>query len=325
MLLKNKIQALFHAEQYHGWNKSKRYFEGWYYKVINAKEDKAFAFIPGIAMDENGEKQAFIQVLDGRKLTASYHKFDAAAFKPQVGKFQVAIDNNHFAGNSIQLDIPAIKGKLTFHNQVPWSSTWYSPNIMGPFSFVPFMQCYHGILSMDHSIQGVLRINGEEIDFTGGRGYMEKDWGRSFPSGYIWMQTNHFSEPGISLKSSVAKIPWMGTSFVGFIAGVWLYDRLIEFTTYNFSKLRKSYADEDKVELVYENSKHRLEILAHREAATSLASPIGGFMDGRIEESMTAKIEVQLFDKKAKNYLLEDTGRNAGLEVAGKVEEIMVG
>jgi hypothetical protein len=48
-------------------------------------------------------------------------------------------------------------------------------------------------------------------------------------------------------------------------------------------------------------------------------------MDGRIEESMTAKIEVKLWDKKNKTILLQDTGRNAGLEVAGKVEEILVG
>lgn len=223
------------------------------------------------------------------------------------------------------MDLPSVKGQLAFKNQVPWPNSWYSPGIMGPFSFIPFMECYHGILSMDHTIEGKLNINNETIDFTDGRGYMEKDWGRSFPSGYIWMQTNHFENSGISVKASVAKIPWMGSSFVGFIAGVWLQDRLIQFTTYNFSQLRKSFADQNKVELVMENSHHRLEIFAHREASTTLASPILGFMDGRIEESMTAKIEVKLWDKKNKTILLQDTGRNAGLEVAGKVEEILVG
>jgi len=323
-MLQNKLQALFNAEQYHGWGKTKRYFEGWYYKVLNAKEDKAFAFIPGVAMDENGGQQAFIQVLDGKKLTAAYHKYDFKQFKPQTGTFEVEIANNFFQRDKIELDLPNIKGQLTFQNQIPWSSTWYSPNIMGPFSFVPFMQCYHGILSMNHTIQGALEIDGETIDFTGGKGYMEKDWGRSFPSGYIWMQTNHFSEDGISLKSSVANIPWMGTSFIGYIAGVWLHDRLIEFTTYNFTKLRKSFANQDRVELVMENKNYLLEILAHREAATSLASPIAGFMDGRIEESMTARIDVQLTDKKNQKILLEDTGRNAGLEVAGRIADITV-
>ena len=77
-----KLQALFHPEQYHGWGKDKKYFEGWYYKVISADESKAFAFIPGIAMDEKGKKQAFVQVLDGKQLKADYIRFDADAFKP---------------------------------------------------------------------------------------------------------------------------------------------------------------------------------------------------------------------------------------------------
>ncbi|MEM6965773.1 MAG: tocopherol cyclase family protein [Bacteroidota bacterium] len=324
-MIKQRLQALFHPEQYHGWGKTKRYFEGWYYKVVNFKETKAFAFIPGIAMDENGQQQAFVQVLDGKKLSANYHKFDAKDFVAQSGKFEVHIANNFFSTPKIQLDLPNVRGTLEFENQVPWSNTWYSPGIMGPFSFVPFMECYHGILSMDHSIKGVLEINGERVDFTNGRGYVEKDWGRSFPSGYIWMQTNHFSQQGISMKASVAKIPWMMSSFVGFIAGVWLQDRLIEFTTYNLTRLRKSYADHDKVELVMENTRHRLEIFAKREKATALASPILGFMDGRIEESMTAQLEVKLYDKKQKKILLDDTGRNAGLEVGGKVKDVLVG
>lgn len=138
------------------------------------------------------------------------------------------------------------------------------------------------------------------------------------------MQTNHFSQSGISLKASVAKIPWLTSSFVGFIGGVWLHDRLIEFTAYNLTRLRKYFVDKKKVELVLENRKHRLEIFALREVATSLVSPILGFTDGRIEESMAAKIEVKLFDKKNKTVLLEDTGRNGRLEMAGKVEEILV-
>ena len=323
-MLKKKLQALFHSEQYHGWGKTRRYFEGWYYKVINEDETKAFAFIPGIAMDEHGDQQAFIQVLDGKKLTATYYKFGAQQFIPATGKFEVRVEQNFFSSNKITLDLPDAKGELSFQDQVPWPSSWYSPGIMGPFSFVPFMECYHGILSMDHRIEGTLLIGNETIDFTNGRGYMEKDWGRSFPSGYIWMQTNHFSTTGISLKASVAKIPWLTNSFVGFIAGVWLQDRLIEFTTYNFTRLRKSYADQGKVELVMENGNHRLSILAHRKAATSLASPILGFMDGRIEESMTARVEVELVDKRNGKILLEDVGRNAGLEVAGKVEEVFV-
>lgn len=324
-MFKHKMKALFNAEQYHGWGKTKRYFEGWYYKVISADEQQAYAFIPGVAMDEQGERHAFVQVLNGKQRTAAYHRLPFEQFAPQGGKFEVSIGDNFFSRERIHLQLPNIQGELRFEGLVPWSNSWYSPNIMGPFSFVPMMQCYHGILSMTHHIEGRLSMDGADIDWTGGRGYMEKDWGRSFPSGYIWMQTNHFSDPDVSIKSSVARIPYLGTSFVGFIAGIWLHDRLLEFTTYNGTRLRRSFADEERVELIYENRRHRLEILAHRQAGTALVSPISGFMDGRIEESMTATVEVQLTDRKSKRILLEDTGRNAGLEVAGKIEDVLVG
>jgi len=324
-MLKNPLSALFHPEQYHGRGKTKKFFEGWYYKVVNKEEDKAFAFIPGIAMDEEGLQQAFVQVLDGKKLTAEYHRFKAEEFHAERGKFNLQLANNHFSSDKIELDLPTIKGSLNFEGLVKWPTKWYSPGIMGPFAFIPFMECYHGILSMDHTIQGQLRIQGENVDFTGGKGYMEKDWGHSFPSAYIWMQTNHFGQSGISIKASVAKIPWMGNSFVGFIAGIWLQDRLIEFTTYNSSHLIRSFVDPKKVELVLENRKYRLEILAERNDSTELAAPVSGFMDGRISESMTSLMEVTLYDRINHRILFQDTGRNACLEVAGKVNEIMLG
>jgi tocopherol cyclase len=320
----NKLHAFFNPEQFHGWGKRKNYFEGWYFKVINADATKAFAFIPGIAMDMQGNKHSFVQVLDGKKQTSSYHKFSASDFIPSSKKFLVHIQQNSFSQEYIQLHLPGVHGRLDFSHRVPWPKPWYSPGIMGPFSFVPFMECYHGIVSMDHHISGNLIINDETIDFTNGRGYMEKDWGRSFPSAYFWMQSNHFTTPGISIKCSVAKIPWLRSSFVGFISGVWLQDRLIRFTTYNRTKLIKSFADHKKVEIVLDNSRYRLEILAHRHHATALASPIHGFMNGRIEESMTSSLDILLTDKKSKNILLNDTGKNAGLEVAGNIEEIFV-
>jgi tocopherol cyclase len=323
-MLFTKLHSFFNPEQFQGWGKTKKYFEGWYFKVVNADESKALAFIPGIAMDETGNKQAFIQVLDGKKKTATYHRFEFSSFIPASKKFRVDIESNSFSENHIQLDLPDAKGILRFTGNIPWPKPFYSPGIMGPYAFAPFMECYHGIVSMDHIINGELIIDNKKIDFSGGRGYIEKDWGRSFPSAYFWLQTNHFSETGISLKASVAKIPWIRNSFTGFIAGVWLKNKLIRFTTYNNSVLKKSFADADKLELVMENRNHKLEVFVHRDHATALASPILGLMDGRIEESMTAKTEVRLFDKKSKIWLLNHTGRNTAVEVAGNIKEIFV-
>jgi len=316
--------SIFHPDEFQGWGKSHQYFEGWYFKILTSDTSKAYAIIPGIAMDSDGEKHAFIQVLDGKNHKASYLKFDAEDFIPRFGKFEISIGNNFFSGDAMQLDLPEIKGELLFKNTTPWPSHLYSPGIMGPFSFVPFMECYHGILSLDHQIQGELEIHGKKVNFENGRGYLEKDWGSSFPSAYFWMQSNHFSQKGISVKISVAKIPWLGKSFVGFIGGLWLSDRLIQFTTYNGTKLIKSYANKDKVEIVFQNSAYRLEVFAHREMATLLASPIHGFMEGRIEESMNSSIKIKLIDNKTKQVIFSDVGHHAGLEVAGDIEHIFV-
>jgi hypothetical protein len=283
----------------------------------------AFAIIPGIAMDKNGNKQAFIQLLDGRAKSSVYHKYHVDSFIPTPSKFIVNIDQNIFSEKFIRLNIPGFKGELTFNGNIPWPKSFFSPGIMGPFSFVPFMECYHGIVSMDHSIEGSLIVDGTPIDFNGGRGYIEKDWGRSFPSAYVWMQTNHFSAQGISLKASVANIPWLGSSFVGFIAGLWLHDRLIQFNTYNGTTLRKLHINEETVEIVMKNNKHQLSIFAHRDQATSLASPINGLMDARIEESMSSSIDVQLIETNTKKLIFSDKGYHAGLEVAGNINSIL--
>ncbi|WP_347839262.1 tocopherol cyclase family protein [uncultured Draconibacterium sp.] len=317
-----QLQALFHPERYHGWRRSKRYFEGWYYKAVSAGGQEAFAFIPGIAMDEQGEQHAFIQVLDGKAKTAEYISFPANIFSAASASFQICIGDSQFTGNSIKLALNDYFGTLQFKNTVPWPNRWYSPGIMGPYTFVPFMECYHGIVSMDHALEGTLKIRGRSIDFSGGRGYIEKDWGHSFPSAYFWMQSNHFAHPGISFKASVAKIPWLRSSFVGFIAGLYVKGSLFEFTTYNGTQLLRSMADKKQVKLLMENKKYRLEVVAHRDQATELASPLSGIMDGRISESMTSAIEITLSDKKSGNVLFSDTGRNAALEVAGKIEEI---
>lgn len=320
MLNKN----IFHPERFQGVNKRKQYFEGWYFKCLNESGDVALALIPGVAMDSVGNKQSFIQVLDGKDHTATYHKFDFESSQYDPNSFDIRIADNHFNAGSISLNLPELKGELQFTQHSPWPGSLLSPGIMGPFAFVPLMECYHGIVSMDHSISGSLQYRGQSISFDMGRGYIEKDWGKSFPSAYIWLQANHFSRERISLKVSVANIPWLGSSFVGFIGGLLIDDKLYQFTTYNGSRIQQSYADKEKVLITLENKRYRLEINAQRDHATELASPIAGHMDGRISESMTSAVDIRLIQKNNGQLLLSDHSQHAALEVAGLIKQIMI-
>ena len=97
----NRLHAIWNPHVYHGWGKTKKYFEGWYYKIVSKDQNYAFAIIPGIAMDENGKKQSFIQVLDGKNHEAIYHKFDADIFIPTPKEHHLSIDNNIFTYDTI--------------------------------------------------------------------------------------------------------------------------------------------------------------------------------------------------------------------------------
>ena len=46
--------------------------------------------------------------------------------------------------------------RLHFSDWQGWPVTLASPGVMGPYSFAPFMECNHGILSMDHCLSGAL-------------------------------------------------------------------------------------------------------------------------------------------------------------------------
>ena len=323
-MLYNRLRTFYHPERFQGWGRDRNYFEGWYFKVVSADEAKAYAIIPGIAFDERGDGHAFIQVLDGRERDSMYCKYPVSQFEASPDSFEVRIAENHFCSRAVSVEIPGFRAQLDFENSVPWPVSPLSPGIMGPYAFAPFMECYHGIVSMDHQVKGVVQKDGSAADFSGGRGYIEKDWGRSFPSGYVWMQSNHFRNSGTSFKASVARIPWIRNWFVGFIAGLWHDGRLIQFTTYNGSRLLKNVITVYHVDLVIENHTHRLEVLAHRDQATELASPVMGAMTGKIEESMTSKIDVRISETRTGTVIFEQSGRNAGLEVAGKVDDIIV-
>jgi len=181
---------VMHPEWYHGHGKRPPFFEGWYYKLVDASGEHRYAIIPGIFLsDDPEEHHAFVQVLDGVTGRATYHRYPPLSFHAARGEFDVRVGANRFTLESIKLDIESanqvIRGEVHFDGLTPWPVTLTSPGIMGWYSWVPFMECYHGVLSLDHTLRGGFTVDGQDIDWTGGRGYIEKDWGMSFPSAWI--------------------------------------------------------------------------------------------------------------------------------------------
>ena len=304
------------------------YFEGWYFKIVDKTEENIYAIIPGVSFEEDGKNIAFIQFFDGKKAIMNFFEYEFSEFEFSKKTFDVRVGKNRFNTEFMELDIKkdnhCIKGKIKYSSLKGWPIKPLAPGAMGWYRFVPFMECYHAVLGFDHSLEGELEVNGKKIDFTGGKGYIEKDYGRSFPRYYLWLQCNHFDIPDTSIMASFAKIPWVGKAFDGYIVGVYHNGHTYRFTTYTKAKVTKLRIEKNEIIMHFADRKKRLEIEAYKSEGVHLASPVEGSMTGRILESITAQVHVKLteIEKKSEKIIFEGRGRNAGLDMGGKVDEI---
>ena len=298
-----------------------RYFEGWYFKHVSKDRKHVFSFIPGVSLTKN-DKHAFIQVIDGITGKTWNIKYPVSDFGYSKHEFNVSVGKSNFNLNGIALDLETeeltIKGEINYSEIVKYPSSLFSPGIMGWYSFVPFMECKHGIGSVLHKLSGSISINHRETDFNEGTGYIEKDWGTSFPESWIWLHCNTFSLPDCSFTFSVAKIPWIGSFFVGHICFLYLKGKFYLFATYNGSKIAKLNFNKPVLEIELSSKNYILQAEARQNRAGDLKAPVIGEMNRIIKESVDSEIEISLFDKKGK-MIFNSAGNRAGLEIIEKI------
>lgn len=321
-----------HPEASHGRGVRTGFFEGWYVKLVSADRSQRWAVIPGVfrglAGDDGARDEAFVQVLDGLTGRSWYHSFPAAELAASDRSFDVTVGSNRFHAGGVSLDLDQLRGEVSFATPLqPWPVTLREPGIMGWYGLVPFMECFHGIVSFGHGLGGTLEVEGAEVSFDGGRGYIEKDWGRAFPSGYVWLASNHIdTEAGeredASLIASVAIIPWLGRSFRGSIVGLRHSGRLHRWTTYNGSRQTRLAIDDTHVRWSVEGPDGMLDLDAERVRGGLLHAPLRTAMHQRVEETLDARVTLRHRDAGGRT-LLEGVGECAGLEVFGDTRRLL--
>lgn len=316
------VRKIGNTTIFQGNNKKKNYFEGWYFKMVAEDGSAIMSVIPGIALSKDGKEQhAFIQTINGVTAETRYYSFPIEEFSFARKGFEVKIGNNYFSKERISLDLSdstsSVKGEVEMSNRVEYTSgTLLNPGIMGWYRFVPLMECYHGVVSLTHDLKGQLTVDNKVLNFSKGKGYIEKDYGSGMPSSWIWMQSNNFSNPTSSFMLSVATIPWLGRSFNGFLGFFYHDNQIHHFATYRSSKLHLEVPDSSSVRIRIENRKHTLLIDAKSNNAGMLHAPVQGAMDRRIPESIDATLKITLLDKKG-NVVLRDSTDITGLEMVG--------
>lgn len=312
---------IYKPEVFQGNLKKRHYFEGWYFKHVTSDQTQTISIIPGISLAEK-DSHSFIQVMIGNSGTSRYIRYQVNEFRWERQKMFISVGSSEFSMNHARLDIKdddfELTGELSYCNPVKYPGSVFSPGIMGWYSFIPFMECKHGIVSAIHGLNGNLSVNGTNVSFESGKGYIEKDWGSSFPEAWIWIQSNNFKEPGTSFSFSLAKIPWLGSFFTGFISFLYLRQRFYLFSTYNRSEVYRVIHRDNTIELSVRNRNYSLNIQVLKNSFGDLRAPRDGEMSRKIKESMDSEVHLELFDK-SNNLEYSDTGKCVGLEVIEKI------
>jgi len=275
----------------------KDYFKGWYFKCSN--KNKTIAFIPAFHQS-NCEKTASLQMItDNAAFNIPFH-----SLQYQENPLTIKIGENVFSEKEIQLNMKYDKlsanGVLHLYDILP-----IRYDIMGPFKFIPFMQCKHSVYSMQHQIDGQITLNGQQYIFKNGIGYMEGDCGSSFPKKYIWTQC-HFNND--SLMLSIADIPFFGFHFTGIIGVILLNGKEYRIATYLGAKVKHI----GKNSVTVKQGDYQLTAKLLLKNSQPLAAPSHGLMNRTIHESASCKAYYQfLYKDKA---LLEFNSDRASFE-----------
>lgn len=337
-----RLAAIYDPPRFQSSHRNGAWFEGWYFKLMDAKCLHPIALIPGVSHDDGRQSShSFVQVIrPGHPV--SYHRYDISEFAGRTDRFEISVGPNRFSASGLDIDlpasgdVPAMRGTVSFGPLSRWPVSVATPGIMGWYRYVPRMECYHAVVSMDHSISGRLdfagtRSDSPTLDFTGGRGYAEKDWGTSFPSSWVWMQANRFSDdegrpaPGVSVMCSVARIPWLGSSFTGHIAGLLLESgELLRFATYTGAKLTVLETSSSRAQVQLLDRRYRLTLVAESTESGALKAPRNGAMIARANEALDATVHVELQTRSGQT-LFSGHSPCAGVEIMNDLKELSAG
>lgn len=292
------------TKYYHGTNQHGPYFEGWYLKH-QTKEGNALALIPALHINRAGQRSVSLQVIADSKTW--WLEYPDTEFHGAEKVFQIQVEQNHFSDKEIRLNVE--RNDLSLHGTLRYGPfALLKSDIMGPFRLLSGMECYHGVISMGHSLEGTLTLNGKPIDFSGGMGYIETDRGRSFPSAYLWTQCSWQEHRHNSLMLSIATIPLPVGKFTGCICAVFYNEQEYRLATYRGAQIEQW----SRSGAVIRQGKYRLAVELLEGQGHPLRAPVEGKMGRIIYESLRARLRYRFWLGEA--LLFEHTDHCASFE-----------
>lgn len=250
-------------------------FYGWYFRCQS--DHQTLAIIPSVHQTKESSFCTIQLITD----TEAFHvQFPYSDYEKDGHLMRIA--DNCFGADGITLEIQTpglcISGSLRFGAFTP-----IQYDIMGPFRYIPFLQCRHSVYSMHHTVNGEILINDTPYVFLNAAGYIEGDRGYSFPREYVWTQC---SFPNGALMLSIADIPMGLLRFTGVIGIVLLRGKEYRLATYLGAKANKITTNE----IIVRQGKYTFIVKPHDISGHPLRAPISGAMNRTIHEHPSCSV-----------------------------------
>ena len=339
---------------YHWDSGSRRFFEGWYYRVTLPENGQTFAFMYSIEDPIGGKLHSggAAQILgaDDEYLWRTF---------PDVNKFWASRDVlalGHWGKTNLQLQQPGylLPRDFATHIESGYQATatlnqgiicdpatgnycrweYEIEPIYGWGDKGSIQQSTAGWLSesqifepgwqilMAHGLaSGSIDWNGKIYEFTKAPSYGEKNWGGAFPQKWFWLNCNSFeNEPDLALTAGGGRrgVLWWMESVA--MVGLHYQGKFYEFVPWN-SKVTWNILPWGRWQIQADNGKYEVELTGTTEnIGTPLRAPTADGLIFCCRDTMQGKLDLELREKNEgkSKIVLKASSYLCGLETGGK-------
>ncbi len=277
----------------------KNYFEGWYFRFTDEATNKNYAIITAITYNEQ-HPHAFIQSFTDHTIKNQYYTFKTDDFT--YNDYSIQIQRNTLSKEYINYTLDDISINLDFTDVTTLEDIDGPSSAMGYLSKYP-LECFQEVVILDGYATGT--IDNKPVK---GKIYMEKTYGRKFPSKWIWIQSNHHLDND-ALSFSVGKIPMFGFKVRGFLCILKTQQKTYRLSTYNFARISV-----DNNVITLKKSGYKIMLKPQLKETCMLVGPSKlAKMDLDVFESINSSVIVEIY--KRNKMIYSSTFTNAGIEL----------
>ena len=253
------------------------HFEGWYYRAFDPESRQSWVLIAAYWVEDNYEGNGFLELIQHPEGTVYKQEFSSVnieEIQASQGEFDLRLGDVQLGANKIDGVMWTDDGqRLEIDLEITDCAQWGAPDddnnrwTMGWSTEAPGIPIRWHVHHLKANMSGTIRTPEHEWTLSEIPLHQEKNWGRSFPSSWMWLQSNHFEgRPDVAFAAAGGPIfPWRFTPH-GYMAGLRWRDQFFTWRTHDTHTFPEAefWIDHERRlaiwRLVGENYRHRIEV-----------------------------------------------------------------